>query len=476
MALEKIYDNTIFIFRRDLRLIDNTGLLLAMKESAHVIPIFIFTPAQVSPANKYKSSNAIQFMVESLQDLDEEISKLNKKCQLWTFYGEEIAMLKIITKKLKIDAIYVNEDYTPFSKLRDGKISNYCKSSNIEFKSCTDILLLDTQDIAAKNGNRYHIFTLFYKTAKSIAVRKPIKNIGDNFLPRPREFAKFDLKLIDDFLIRSKFYSINDKIAIRGGRKTSLAILRGIKRFKNYDTGRQNPAYPTSMLSAHNKFGTVSIREAYYALIKEPSGKMCEGLYWRDFYYYINTHFDKFFKYEHLVRKDVKSAGYFKWDNDKRYFNAWKDARTGFPLVDAAMRELNETGFMHNRGRLVVSHFLIKDLIIDWKYGERYFSKRLVDIDRSQNVGNWNWSASWGLDGTPFLRIFNPWTQSKTYDSDCIYIKRWIPELIDVDPKHIHQWDKYHELYPDVKYDAPIVDHAVQRKIFIKRYKQFMRR
>ena len=144
---------------------------------------------------------------------------------------------------------------------------------------------------------------------------------------------------------------------------------------------------------------------------------------------------------------------------------------TGFPIVDAAMCELNTTGYMHNRGRLIVASFLVKDLLVDWKYGERYFSTKLVDIDRSQNVGNWNWSASFGLDATSFLRILNPWTQSKKYDPKAIYIKKWIPALKDIEPNHLHQWSKYNHLYPSISYPSPIVSHDVMRKKFIKLYK-----
>ncbi len=154
-------------------------------------------------------------------------------------------------------------------------------------------------------------------------------------------------------------------------------------------------------------------------------------------------------------------------------YKAWKKGQTGFPFVDAAMNQINQTGFMHNRARLVVSQFLVKDLLIDWKYGERYFSTKLVDIDRAQNVGNWNWSASYGLDNTSFLRIFNPWTQSKEYDPECVYIKRWLPQLKDVPNDHIHKWNVYYDKYPDINYYKPIVDHSKQRLKFIKLYKKY---
>jgi len=157
------------------------------------------------------------------------------------------------------------------------------------------------------------------------------------------------------------------------------------------------------------------------------------------------------------------------------FLKAWQNGLTGFPFVDAAMCEMNTTGFMHNRGRLIVSQFLTKDLLVDWKLGENYFSKTLTDIDRAQNMGNWNWSASYGLDNSPFLRIFNPWSQSATYDPECNYIKKWLPQLSDVEPKHIHKWFKYHDLYQKIDYPKPIVDHTEQRKKFIKYYTAYTR-
>jgi len=263
----------------------------------------------------------------------------------------------------------------------------------------------------------------------------------------------------------------NDRLAVHGGRSIGLAIIDHIAKYKHYAEDKNFPSVPTTMLSAHNKFGTVSIREVYYAFRKEKTGELCKNLYWRDFYYYVSIYFNQFYKYEHMV-KTIRSNSP-PWPNNRSFFNAWKKGMTGFPLVDAGMTELNATGFMHNRARLVVSEFLSKDLLIDWKYGEKYFSTKLVDIDRAQNLGNWNWSSSYGLDSTPFLRIFNPWSQSKKYDPECLYIKKWLPELKDVENNHIHQWYKYWDTYRDIGYPQPIVDHNDQRKKFKKFYRNY---
>lgn len=463
---------SLFIFRRDLRLDDNTGLIKALAESDMVIPLFIFTPTQVSDANKFKSSNAIQFMIESLYDLDDQIRASNPKCQLWTKYGDELDVIKELHQKLHLSAIYINEDYTPYAIKRDTAIKNFCEDEGIYFNASTDILLLDNQNIQSKNGNPYHNFTLFYKKGLTFPIRKPNYNVGNNFKSPVKSFKKWQLPFVDKYLLDENFYQINNDLAEIGGRNNGLEIIKSITQFRDYQKTKNILSKPTTQISAHNKFGTVSIREVYYAFRKEKSGELCKNLYWRDFYYYVSVHFKQFYRYEHIF-KQINNKSKFAWDNNSKYFKAWKDGKTGFPLVDAAMRQLNTIGFMHNRGRLVVAQFLTKDLLIDWKYGERYFGKKLVDVDRAQNVGNWNWAASYGLDSTQFLRIFNPWTQSKQFDPECTYIKKWVPELENVPPQHIHQWYKYYGDYPELNYPEPIVDHNKQRKKFIQFYKNY---
>lgn len=470
----KKYNTSVFIFRRDLRLVDNTGLIKSLQESKNVIPLFIFTPTQVSNKNKYKSSNSIQFMVDSLFDLNLQIREINKKCRLWTTYDDEINALQTLHKKIGIDCVYINEDYTPYAVKRDNSIENFCKKNKIDFSATTDLLILGTQEIYASNGNAYKIFTQFYKKTIKNSIAKPNYDLGSNFLAPIPGFKKWNIKTIDELLLQKKYYEINDNIALGGGRTNGLDILNHIDKFKNYTKCHDQLSYQTTMLSAHNKFGTVSVREVYWAFRQKAKNvNLVKQLYWRDFYYYIATHFfDEFFNYEHLTRPINRAV---KWNENQEYLEAWKTGTTGFPVVDAAMRQMNQTGFMHNRGRLIVAEFFTKDLLLNWKYGEEYFSQSLVDIDRIQNLGNWNWASSFGLDATPFLRIFNPWSQSKTYDAKCKYIKKWIPELADVENAHIHQWDKYYKNYPDVDYPPPIVKHDEQRKKFINFYNKYYR-
>lgn len=467
-----MYDLSLFIFRRDLRVADNTGLIQALEKSKLVLPLFIFTPTQISSENKYKSSNAIQFMIESLGDLTLQIKKLNPKSGLVVAYGDEITVLQKLHKMVKFEAIFINADYTPYARKRDLRIENFCQENEISFNTHTDILLLDRNDIYTANGNPYHIFTQFYNKTIKLPIRKPEYSKNKNFMKMPLKLKKYNLDNYNKKFLSNGFYQINDNLAVHGGRQNGLRILKIAAIFRRYSKTRNIMSMDSTKLSAHNKFGTVSVREVYLAFKNlARSSDLCKQLYWRDFYYYVGIHFKGLYKHDHLI--NPKSS--VKWVFNRKYFDAWTNGLTGFPIVDAAMRELNTTGFMHNRGRLIVSSFLVKDLLINWKYGEKYFSQKLVDIDRAQNVGNWNWSSSFGLDSTPFLRILNPWSQSAQYDSDALYIKKWVPELADIPASDLHIWYKSHTKYPRVSYPKPIIDHASQRKKFISFYQRYFK-
>jgi deoxyribodipyrimidine photo-lyase len=290
----------LYIFHRDLRLDDNTSLIKALQNSDKVIPLFICTPTQIDN-NKYKSSNSIQFMMESLFDLDNQIRNINPKCQLWIAYGEELSAVHMIHKKLSIDAVYINADYTPFALKRDKALSSFCEKNKIDFHIDNDILLTNTVDIAAKNGNRYRVFTQFYKTAIKIAIKEPDYALPNNFKRQPKFFKSWNIKNVDKYLLEKNFYQINPDIAVHGGRENGLKILKGLAKFKNYSKKRNILYIDTTMLSAHNKFGTVSIREVYFAIKKKTKSKdLIKQLYWRDFYYYIGFHFPEVYTGQHL--------------------------------------------------------------------------------------------------------------------------------------------------------------------------------
>lgn len=438
---------SIFIFRRDLRFYDNTGLIKALSESDVVYPIFIFTPEQIKN-NRFKSDNAVQFMVSSLLELKSTAY----------FYGDNVKVLTKLVKNNGIDRIYVNEDYTPYSVKRDNKIRKLCKKLEIEFIECTDLLL--QPDNYKKDGNQYLIFTPFYKNAEKKKVDKPVKNGCKNYKKMTGGLKKGDLK---------KFYEHNDELILNGGRKEGLGILRGLVKFKNYNKERNIPSINTTRLSAHLKFGTLSVREVYYKFMKVLGKKndLVKQLYWRDFYMRIIFHFPDLYKSN--TRPEMNKI---KWNNTSK-LSKWKEGMTGIPIVDAGMREMNETGFMHNRVRMIVATFLIFNLGINWKRGEEYFSQKLIDSDVANNNGNWKWVAGVEKFSNDYYKAMSMESQTKRFDPDGEYIKTWCPELEDVEAKHLYNWDKHNSKY-DVDYPKPIVDIFETRKDTIKLYKKYM--
>lgn len=456
----KNYKKTLFIFRRDLRLEDNTALIEALEKSEVVIPCFIFDPRQITEQNKYISTNAIQFMIESLQDLDAQLEK--KDSQLYIFEGVADEVVQQLIKKEKIDAVFVNRDYTPFSIKRDQAIQKVCLHEGIAFQSCADLLLNEPETILTGNGTPFSIFTPFWRKAITIPVRMP-KHLprGAHLYSKPIAYAASS-KIFKKILPHE-----NKAINQHGGRKEGLNILHSIAQFKNYKQTRDIPALKTTELSAHHKFGTISIRESYYAM-QDGLGKgneLSRQLYWRDFFTHLA--YNSPFVFGQPFHE--KYAG-ISWNKSKADFERWCTGTTGFPLVDAGMRQLNTTGWMHNRVRMVVASFLTKDLHINWTWGEQYFARMLIDYDPAVNNGNWQWAASTGADAQPYFRIFNPWLQQKKFDPECMYIKTWIPELKKIDPKIIHKL--YNPKSPHIAhYQRPMVDHDVEQRRAKQLYK-----
>lgn len=430
-----------------MRLSDNYGLLQALLNSKQVIGCFIFDPQQISKKNSYASSNAIQCMIKSLQGLDHELHK--KGSRLYLFYGKPHNIIQKLIIDEKIDTVFVNQDYTPFSMKRDEAIEKLCIKHGVSFISTQDLLLNNPETIMSGNGTPYTIFTPFYKKSLMFPVTKPEDKIPGNFYSKPIKSAQSS-KIFKKILPK-----LNPKIHVKGGRQEGLKLLAQIKKLGNYTKTHDIPALSTSNLSAHLKFGTISIREAYWhiAAVLGKNHSLLRQLYWRDFFTYITYHSP--FVFGHAFHEKYDKL---PWKNDPKDFKAWCDGKTGFPIVDAGMRQLNETGWMHNRVRMIVASFLIKDLHIDWRWGEKYFAQKLVDYDPAVNNGNWQWSASTGADAQPYFRIFNPWLQQKKFDPQCIYIKKWVPELKNSDHKIIHTW--YNLSHKTIKnYLRPIVDH-----------------
>lgn len=454
------YKKSIFVFTRDLRLFDNTVLINALKSSEHVLPIFVLNPSQLGKDNEYKSDNCVQFMMECLEDLDKELKK--KKSKLFLFYGETI---KILTKLLKSDktyeSIYITKDYTPYAKQRETDIKKLCDKKNINFFTEEDHMLLGENKVLNMSGNTYMKFTPFFKSALQFKVNKPVENNYTNYVNNKTVYDfEFDEEL-------SKFYKYNPDLWVNGGRNNGLKYLLKIKNLKEYSTSRDFPIEETTNLSAFLKFNVISVREVYWEIVKKLGSKtkLLSQLYWRDFYMSIMSNFN-------VINNNMNNYN-VKWKGKSSDLKAWMEGKTGFPIVDAGMRQLNKTGYMHNRVRMVVASFLVKILHFDWKVGEKYFATKLVDYDPANNNGGWQWVAGTGTDSQPYFRYLNPWSQALSYDKECVYIKKYVEELKDVSPKDILKWNDQttREKY-DIDYPEPIYENVTEKiKEAIKMYK-----
>lgn len=456
----KQYKTTLFIFRRDFRLHDNTALINATSLSETVIPIFIFDPRQITDRNTYKSKNAIQFMIESLIDLEQQLKK--ERGNLYYFYGNPENIVEKIYKKCTFEALFINKDYTPFSIKRDKYLEQFCKKNGINLKEFHDISLHEPEKIKKDDSSLYSVFTPFLK-----------KGIALGNIPTPKPISKVTWyketipNSLNHEIFKKVLHTYNNHIHVHGGRKFALEVLSKIPDLKNYTKTHDFPSIPTSNLSAYLKFGCISIREAYHVTgeILGYTHPLIRQLYWHDFYIYIACHNSHVYGHAFHEKYDQ-----LPWNNSKKDFTKWCSGNTGFPIVDAGMRQLNTTGYIHNRIRMIVASFLTKDLHIDWQKGEQYFAQHLVDYDPAINNGNWQWVASTGCDPQPYFRIFNPWLQQKKFDPECIYIKKWIPELKSVSPNIIHKWYAVKNR-KEIDYPGPMLDHKKESERAKKIYK-----
>ena len=449
-----LYNKSLFIFRRDLRLPDNTALNEALRLSHQVLPCFIFDPRQID-AHAYQSQPALHFMLQSIADLDQQLQTVGGKLTLYKGLPELV--IARVLKQQSIQAVFINRDYTPFSRRRDAELAEICQKLGLSLYILADALLTEPEQALKSDRTPYKVFTAFYNNARQIPVALPQALTSQSFGSAASEVSLDQVALS---------FTKNTLEIINGGRLQALAILDQLADQSDYLNTRDFPALDaTSKLSAHLKFGSCSVREVYYALSEALGSEhpLLRQLYWRDFFTHIAYHYPRVFG-----KAFLEKFANLHWDNNLEYFQAWAEGRTGFPIVDAGMRELNATGFMHNRVRMIVASFLVKDLHVSWRWGERYFAQHLVDYDPCVNNGNWQWAASTGCDAQPYFRIFNPWLQQQKFDADCQYIYRWIPELKAYAPKILHQWHKKHQ---PGSYPAPIIDHAVESHITKARFK-----
>jgi len=445
-----MYKKSIFLFTRDLRTEDNTSLNQAFVQSKEVIPIFVFNPDQVDKKNNYRSMNAIQFMIESLFELEQKIHKEGGRLHFW--YNDPLEIIKKICTKINgIEALFLNKDYTPFAKIREKNLQELCTKITIKYNSYQDYLLTNPDQVIEHKDSFYKLFTPFFNRAKNFPVENPtVSNKTKKAWSKTIFDSSKSLSVIRNMIMND--YD-NSNLYSTGGRTHGKKILDTISLLKNYSQTKDYPEQPTSFLGAHLRFGTVSIREAYHTM-KDSLGNghpLIRQLYWREFFTHTAFFHPKIFG--HPMKKQYETI---IWNTNQHDFQRWCNGTTGFPIVDAGMRQLNTTGWMHNRVRMIVASFLIKDLHIDWKWGEQYFATQLVDYDPAVNNGNWQWAASTGFDSQPYFRIFNPWEQSKKFDPDCSYIKTWIPELKKIDSKIIQHWNIKHI---SKIYHKPLIDH-----------------
>ncbi len=419
----------IFWFRRDLRLKDNHGLLQALQSGRPVIPIFIFDTTILEKL-KDKNDLRVNFIHQVIKELKTELNEIGS--DLLTFHDKPESVFKKLLKDYAIESVFANEDYEPQAIKRDQQIAKI-----IKLQLFKDHCIFVKDEILKDNGKPYIVYTP-YKN-------KWLSQLG------PKDLATFNTKKYFDIFKNIKptpLQSIEDlgfiyNEKVQGFKKT----IKG-KIIDEYDRVRDIPSLDaTSKLGIHLRFGTISIRKCAQ-IGHERNATWLSELIWREFFIQIMYHFPHAMKGAFREKYDA-----IKWDNDKKLFKLWCQGRTGFPIVDAGMRELNETGHMHNRVRMIAASFLIKDLLIDWRWGEEYFARKLNDFELASNNGNWQWVAGTGCDAAPYFRIFNPYTQQKKFDPDLEYIKRWIPE------------------FGTQEYPEEIVDHKIAYHRAINTYK-----
>lgn len=403
-------DITIFWFRRDLRLDDNHGLFQALKNNNKILPIFIFDK-EILEKLKDKKDKRVYFIYNCLKDIKERLNELGSDLEV--FYGTPKEVYEKIIHKYDVSNVYCNEDYEPQAIKRDKDIKKLLNTYSIDFLSFKDQCIFAKDDVLKADGKPYTVYT-------------PFKNKWLEKLT-PKDIASFDNKKFFSNFIKIKptpMISL-DEIGFNAP-DSPFQDTRTIKKkiITHYDQTRDTPSIDgTSLLGTHLRFGTISPRKCAQIGYQLNNTWLSE-LVWREFFMQILYHFP------HVTKGPFKEKYQdIKWLNSKSEFEKWCEGRTGFPIVDAGMRELNETGHMHNRVRMIAASFLVKDLLIDWRWGEKYFAQKLMDFDLSANNGNWQWVAGTGCDAAPYFRIFNPFTQQKKFDPDFTYIKKWVPEF-----------------------------------------------
>lgn len=424
--------NTCFFwFRRDLRLNDNTGLIAALRSHQNVQPLFIFDTNIL--AKLEKNDSRVTFIWQSLKKIDEELKSFNSS--LLVKIGDPITIWKELIQENPTSAVYHNSDYEPYALERDKNVRFLLESNGIEYRTYKDHVFFEKDEILKADGTPYTVYTP-YK-------RKWLEKYSKTNIAIPKKEPE-----LNAFYAKAN-YEFPELAAIGFEKSEIAAPDYQLKYVEQYDLYRDYPGKEhTTEIGHHLRFGTISIRSLIY-FSRSKNQTFLSELIWREFFSQILGHFP------HVIEQPFKTKySQIPWDNNPELFEKWCKGETGYPLVDAGMRQLNQTGFMHNRVRMITASFLVKHLLIDWRWGEAYFAKHLLDFDLASNNGNWQWAAGTGCDAAPYFRVFNPTTQQEKFDKDLIYIKKWIPGF---DPQ---------------TYIKPIIEHKFGRERAIKTYKE----
>lgn len=474
----------IYWFRKDLRLTDNRGLSEFIK-AVSGNDKFLFLYIKNQNTFKYFGEKRIGFLYESLLELKEELKSLNFNLRI--IEGKSAEVFKNLISKFDNISVYCNRQIEPYCIGRDEEVKELLTSSGNNFYTFSDTTIFEPGKILNGDGNQYKVFTPFKNQCLKVLKDSDYKKI-DTDTGRLNSVNEESSEDFQEFDIQNEILKINRSEFIKGGRKEGLIFLKEFYEngLEEYRSKRDLPSLSgTSFISAHLHFGTIGIREAFRtAFIKlskiKDEAKRTEvltwinELLWREFYYNITFH-----NPEIMFESFKKEYDNLKWIDDRDKFDKWCKGLTGYPIVDAGMRQLSKEGWMHNRVRMITAMFLTKDLLTDWRWGEKYFAEQLIDLDFSSNNGGWQWSASTGVDAQPYFRIFNPYLQSKKFDPEGIYIRKYVNELRTLPAELIHQPDLMTEEQQKMfgviigkDYPAPIVEHSKVRDEVIKRFKE----
>lgn len=429
---------SIFWFRRDLRLEDNVGLYQALQNKFPVLPIFIFDEEILEQLPK--DDARVSFIHFQLQKLRNQLQN-NHQSDIALYHGQPLAIFTMLMEAYEIHSVYTNHDYEPYARERDTRVKTLLEEKKIPFQTFKDQVIFEKSEVVKDDGDPYVVYTPYMKRWK------------EKFNPAIHLVDYDTHTLLDKGLYKTSNLpnpSLKDigfepsKIKVPDYKVSSGLI-------GQYGKTRDYPAidHGTSRLGGHLRFGTVSIRKMVEKAIAEKDKTFWNELIWREFFMQILWHYPQTVKEAFKPKYDR-----INWRNDEDEFERWKAGNTGYPLVDAGMRELNATGYMHNRVRMLVASFLCKHLLIDWRWGEAYFAEKLLDYELASNVGNWQWAAGSGVDAAPYFRIFNPTTQTEKFDKQLKYINKWIPE------------------FQELTYPSPIMDHKMARERCLKVYKE----